>query len=75
MCYAPLFAQNSNKNGIAKTFANSKPICGVGYMPRRWRTLARQKAPPFILKRRDAGGPQGERLGSFLGYFLSSDKK
>ena len=53
MCYAPLFAKISNENGIAKALANSKPICGVGYMPRRWRTLAKSKTPPFILKRRE----------------------
>ena len=45
-----LFAQISNKDGKAKTFANSKPICGVGYMPRRWRDFAKAKAPPFIVR-------------------------
>ena len=35
----------SNKNGIATALANSKPICGVRYMPRRWRSLAETKIP------------------------------
>ena len=47
----------------SKNFANNKPICGVRYMPRRWRALARAKAPPFVVKRRELGGSQGERLG------------
>ena len=45
MCYAPLLAQISNKNGKAKTFANSKPILGVRYMRPRWRTFAKTKTP------------------------------
>ena len=45
LCYAPDFAQISNKNGMAKIFANGKAVCGVRYMPRRWWTLAETKIP------------------------------
>ena len=65
MCYAPLFAKISNENGIAKALANSKPICGVGYMPRRWRNFAKQTAPPFL--DRTAGGAVSK--GAAFGVF------
>ena len=74
-CYAPLFAKISNKDGIAKALANSKPICGVRYLPRRWRSFAKQKARRRLFSRRMPGGPQGERLGFLLGYFLGNAKK
>jgi hypothetical protein len=41
-------------------------------MPRRWRTFAERKAPPFVVKRREAGGSQGERLGAFLPPLLGA---
>ena len=66
MCYAPLFAKISNENGIAKALANSKPICGVRYMPRRWRNFAKQKARRRLFSRRMPGGPGGNVRVSFL---------
>ena len=65
-----LFAQISNKDGKAKTFANSKPICGVGYMPRRWRNFATQTARRRLFSRRMPGGPGGNGRVHFLGYFF-----
>ena len=70
----PAIDESSSRAGKQKLLP-SQPICGVGYMPRRWRRLAEQKAPTAMKGRRDGGGSQGERLGVFLGYFLSRDKK
>ena len=40
-------------------------------MPRRWRNLDTAKAPPFVVKRRDAeGGPGGNVRARFLSSFL-----
>jgi len=55
----PLFSQISNKNVKAKILAKCKPICGVGYMPRRWRTFAKAKSPPFIVRTAGDRGFQG----------------
>ena len=57
---------NFKQKRKAKTLANSKPICGVRYMPRRWRTLAKQKARRRLFSRRIPGVPRGNAWVSFL---------
>ena len=74
MCYAPCVSKNFmlyvGPYGIVKNLANSKPILGVRYMRPRWRTLAKAKAPPFIVERREAGRSWRERP-SFFSFALS----
>jgi hypothetical protein len=57
--------------GKARDLANSKPICGVRYMPRRWRTFAERKTPPFIVRTAGCrGGLGGNVQVPFLSPFL-----
>ena len=75
MCYAPLLSQFLSKDGKAKTLANSKPILGVRLCAQDGGLLQNKKPRRSSLERREAGGPQGERLGFLLGYFLGNAKK
>ena len=73
-CLVPCDRRNLKQNGKAKAFTKPTHL-GRALMRPRWRRLAEQKSPTAMKGWRDGGGSQGERLGVFLGYFLSRDKK
>jgi len=75
MCYAPPLAQISNKNGIAKTFANASPSAGCDICPADGGILQNKKPDGGCLAVGCQGESQGERLGFLLGYFLGNAKK
>ena len=66
----------SSRNGKAKILASGKPICGVGYMPRRWRILAERRFFRRSSSERRGAGSQGAcPLADFLSPFLCSVTK
>jgi len=71
----PPVSTNFEQKRIAKTVANSKPICGVRYMLRRWRNFAKQKARRRLFSRRMPGGPGGNVRVPFLSPFLCGTTK
>ena len=73
---APCVCTNFKRNGTAKIFANSKPICGVEYMPRRWRNFDIAKSPAVC--RKTAGGAVskgGSLWSAFLVRSFSDEKE
>ena len=81
----PVTNENRHANGRTKALpyreskkalANSKPICGVGYMPRRWRNFATQTTRRRLFSRRmPRGFPGGTPGRLFFRHFFATGQR